>query len=254
MIFVAWDHYLTRARAQKKPWTLKEEYRRLPLACLGGPLYVVGLFWLGWSASPNVHWIVPILSGALFGMGFLLIFMAMLNYLTDAYEVYAASANGIASTCRSVFGALLPLAAGPMYKKLGIAWASSLLGFLSLGMAVVPIVFIRFGPSIREGSKFCNELRELKEKTKGEEEAAAAAGRRQQYPKKIDMKSGEGDRDSGGLSTGQEMLQKEIGISDRTGHQEELVQADEEILSQNLQTRSHDPEVEKDLEKALFNA
>ena len=36
---------------------------------------VIGLFWLGWSAKPDVHWIVPMLSGLAFGSGFLLIFM-----------------------------------------------------------------------------------------------------------------------------------------------------------------------------------
>ncbi len=79
IIFVYYDSYLARAQARKAPWSQIEEYRRLPLACFGGPLYVVSLLWIGWSAYANVHWIVPILSGITFGMGFLLIFMAMLN-------------------------------------------------------------------------------------------------------------------------------------------------------------------------------
>jgi Major Facilitator Superfamily len=169
-IFVAYDNYLSRAQKRHAPWAEQEEYRRLPLACLGGPLCVIGLFWLSWSAFPQVHWIVPMISGLLFGMGYLLIFMAMLNYLTDAYQVFAASANGIASTCRSIFGALLPLAAKPMYTKLGIHWAGSLLAFISLGMAVIPFVFIRYGDRIRENSRFCQHLKELNEKEAAEEE------------------------------------------------------------------------------------
>ena len=140
-----------------------EEYRRLPLACLGGPLYVVSLFWLGWSASPHVHWIVPMLAGVPFGIGFVLIFMALLNYVTDAYAIFAASAMSATSCCRSVFGAILPLAARPMYQKLGIPWASSLLGFLSLGMTVIPFAFIKYGDRIRANSKFCQELQHRRE-------------------------------------------------------------------------------------------
>ena len=79
VLFLFYDSYLARAQARKAPWSQIEEYRRLPLACIGGPLYVVSLLWIGWSAYSNVHWIVPILSGITFGMGFLLIFMAMLN-------------------------------------------------------------------------------------------------------------------------------------------------------------------------------
>ena len=92
----------------------------------------------------------------------MLIFMAFLNYLTDAYEIFAASAMAAASTCRSLFGALLPLAARPMYETLGVAWASSLLGFLSLGMAIIPFAFIKYGDRIRANSKFCQFLVEKK--------------------------------------------------------------------------------------------
>ena len=163
-IFLYYDSVLRRAKRQRKPWAEIEEYRRLPLACFGGPLYVISLFWLGWSARADVHWIVPMLAGIPFGIGFMLIFMALLNYITDAYEIYAASGMAATSFCRSIFGALLPLAARPMYQALGISWASSLLGFLSLAMSVIPFAFIRYGDRIRAHSRFCIELRERKER------------------------------------------------------------------------------------------
>lgn len=176
-IFYWWDARLIRARKQNAAWVRKEEYRRLPLACVGGPLYVISLLWLGWTARQSVHWIVPTLSGITFGIGFLLIFMALLNYLVDAYETFAASAQGIASTCRSIFGALLPLAAQPMFRKLGIAWACSLLAFLSLGMAVIPFAFIKYGDTIRANSKFCQELKALKKRDEEDLEKERAARR-----------------------------------------------------------------------------
>ncbi|KAL8653914.1 MAG: hypothetical protein Q9210_001829 [Variospora velana] len=169
-IFMYWDSVLVRAKKTDAPWTLIEEYRRLPLACLGGPLYVISLLWLGWSSNVKVHWIVPILSGIPFGIGFMLIFMALLNYVTDAYEIFAASAMAATSACRSIFGAVLPIAAKPMYKSLGIAWASSLLAFLSLGMSIIPFVFIKYGDRIRSNSKFCQELRERQRQYEEEQE------------------------------------------------------------------------------------
>ena len=86
--------------------------------------------------------------------------MALLNYLTDAYQIYAASALAAASCSRSIFGVLLPLAARPMYERLGVSWASSLLGFLSLGMTIIPFAFIKYGDRIRAHSKFCQYLSE----------------------------------------------------------------------------------------------
>lgn len=163
-VFLWYDSFLRKAQAQNKHWTQKEESKRLPLACIGGPLYVVALFWMGWTANKNIHWSVPMLAGIPFGMGYVLIFMALLNYLTDAYEIFAASAMAAASCARSLAGAVLPFAATPMYRRLGVAWASSLLGFLSLGMCVIPFLFLWKGDRIREGSKFCIYLKEKKEK------------------------------------------------------------------------------------------
>jgi len=79
-----------------------------------------------------------------------------------------------ASCTRSVFGAVLPFATVPMYENLGVPWACSLLGFLSIAMSVIPFVFIWKGDKIRARSKFCqyllkreqeeNEARERREK------------------------------------------------------------------------------------------
>ncbi|KAI5252521.1 MFS general substrate transporter [Aureobasidium subglaciale] len=163
-LYLYWDGVLQRAKARDPPaaWSQSEEYRRLPLACIGGPLLVLSCFWLGWTAREEVHWAVPVLSALPFGMGFLLLFMSLVNYLVDAYEVFAASAMAASACSRSLFGAVLPFAARPLYARLGINWACSLLGFLSLAMCAIPFAFIRFGDSIREKSNFCQYLKHCK--------------------------------------------------------------------------------------------
>jgi hypothetical protein len=54
---------------------------RLPTVIFGGVIAVVGLAWFAATATPSIHWIVPILAGLPFGAGFLLIFMSCMNYL-----------------------------------------------------------------------------------------------------------------------------------------------------------------------------
>ena len=164
MFFLWYDGYLLKAQARGAAWTRKEESRRLPLACIGGPCYVVALLWLGWTSRESIHFLVPAFAGVPFGFGFILIFIALLNYLTDAYQIFAASSMAAASCCRSIAGVVLPFAAAPMYRDLGINWGSSLLAFLSLGMCAVPFCFMWKGDSLREGSKFCTYLREKQEK------------------------------------------------------------------------------------------
>lgn len=78
-VFFAWDAYLRKSVRAGKAWTRKEEYRRLPLALLGGPSFVISLFWLGWSARADVPFYVPMFAGVPFGMGFQLIFMALVS-------------------------------------------------------------------------------------------------------------------------------------------------------------------------------
>ncbi|KAF2997916.1 hypothetical protein E8E13_004912 [Curvularia kusanoi] len=166
--YLTWDWYLSRAQRLNKPWSRNEEMVRLPLACIAGPFFVLSSFWLGWTARDDIHWMVPTCAGVLFGMGYLCLFMALLNYLVDAYEVFAASAMAAASLSRSSFGAVLPFATRPLYRTLGVAWATSLLGFLAVALCVVPFAFLKWGGRMRERSKFCQYLR-MKKREEEEE-------------------------------------------------------------------------------------
>lgn len=66
---------------------------RLAVAMVGGILFPISMFWFAWSAQYNqVHWIVPTIAGVVLSASILLIFVAYLNYLTDSYLMFAASA------------------------------------------------------------------------------------------------------------------------------------------------------------------
>lgn len=163
---MAWDQYIYRLQRENPERNISPEYRRLPIAYLGGVVYFSSLFWQAWTAREGIHWIVPMMAGVPFGFGFCIIFTAFLNYLADAYEIYAASAMAATSMCRSMLGAAFPLFApksilplSPLvvgaletdvrlivvYKELTIPWASSLLGFAAVVMTIIPYLFIRNG-------------------------------------------------------------------------------------------------------------
>lgn len=42
---------------------------RLPSVIVGSVFVTVGLFWFAWTTFPWVHWIMPIIGSAIFGMG-----------------------------------------------------------------------------------------------------------------------------------------------------------------------------------------
>lgn len=130
---------------------------RLYTSIPGSLLFAAGIFWYGWSSKPDVHWIVPAIGIAVTGVGIYSIYMAVVNYLTDAYERYAASALSAASLGRNSFGAFLPLASPQLFSNLGFGWAGTLLGFIGLALSIVPVVLVLKGPAIRRRSPFMRE-------------------------------------------------------------------------------------------------
>ena len=131
---------------------LRPEVRLKP-AMVGAFFIPVCLFWFGWSSRTPIHWIMPIIGSSFFSMGAFLLFNAVLSYLGDAYPKYVASVFAGNDLVRSGFGAAFPLFANAMYKKLGIAWASSLLGCLSIAFIPIPFVLYFYGKRIRHASK-----------------------------------------------------------------------------------------------------
>ncbi|KAI1083725.1 MFS general substrate transporter [Whalleya microplaca] len=128
---------------------------RLPIVIAGGVAFTGGIFWFGWSGyKADVHWIVPALSGILSGFGLMSIFLQALNYLVDAYLMFAASAIAGNTFLRSLCGAAFPLFATYMFNGMGIQWASTLLGCVAAVLVPIPVIFWLYGHKIRAKSQY----------------------------------------------------------------------------------------------------
>ncbi|CAG7921632.1 unnamed protein product [Penicillium olsonii] len=127
-----------------------EPEMRLPMMIFFSCIIPISFFWYGWTADKHVFWIVPIIGMFPFGLGMMGVYMPIQTYVIDCYPAYAASANATLTATRSLVGALLPLAGPKMFDALGLGWGNSLLGFVALAFIPVPIVFTKYGKSIRE--------------------------------------------------------------------------------------------------------
>ncbi|TVY15726.1 Efflux pump FUBT [Lachnellula arida] len=128
---------------------------RLQVAMIAGVLFPVTMFWFAWTGEYNsVHWIVPTIAGVFLGTSIILIFVAYLNYLTDSYLVYAASALAANTVCRSAGGAAAPLFTQYMFDALGVGGGGSLIGGVAIVLAPIPFIFYKYGEGIRKRSKF----------------------------------------------------------------------------------------------------
>ncbi|KAH7399822.1 MFS multidrug transporter-like protein [Cadophora sp. MPI-SDFR-AT-0126] len=130
------------------------EYRLYP-AMIGSIGLPIGLFWFAWTARSSVSWASPVVSAIPFAWGNLSIFIAAATYLIDAYQALngasAVAANGL---LRYTLGGVFPLFTLQMYRNLGIDWATSLLGFIAVGLMPVPWVLFKFGKQIRKRSAY----------------------------------------------------------------------------------------------------
>ncbi|KAL3425812.1 major facilitator superfamily transporter [Phlyctema vagabunda] len=130
------------------------EWRLMPVV-YGGISFAIGLFWFGWTGyKKEIHWIAPTLSGLLTGFGLLAIFLQSLNYLVDAYLMFAASAIAANTFLRSLAGAGFPMFAQYMFASLGVNWAGTLLGCVAFLLVPIPICFLLYGERIRARSAF----------------------------------------------------------------------------------------------------
>ncbi|KAJ5511362.1 hypothetical protein N7453_003465 [Penicillium expansum] len=132
---------------------VRPEERLLPMI-IGGILLPAGMFWFGWTSNPHITWVPQVISGSFLGAGVLLIFLQGLNYIVDVYPMYANSAIAANSFFRSWLGAGFPMFASAMFHNLGVNWAMTLLGCLTVALFPVPIVFFIYGPKIRSWSRF----------------------------------------------------------------------------------------------------
>lgn len=116
-----------------------------------------GLFLYGWG-SLSSYWIVPAIGLGLVGFGIMSIVIAAVVYITDSYSGYAASAIAAVAFGENTFAAFLPLAAKPMYIRLGSQWASSLLAFIALALTLAPTILLWKGDVIRSKSKAIKKM------------------------------------------------------------------------------------------------
>lgn len=141
------DEYVREKKGRVPP----EE--RLLVVCVASPCLVISFFWIGWTHYRSISFWSPMMGGSLLGFSILLVFLGLFNYIVDAYTRLAASGLAGNTVMRSAFGAGFPLFTAQMFNKLGVQWACTLLGGLSILLAPVPFFLVRYGASIRRWSR-----------------------------------------------------------------------------------------------------
>jgi MFS transporter, DHA1 family, multidrug resistance protein len=198
---------------------------RLPVAMFGGCLFAVTMFWFAWSAEYNsVHWIVPTIAGTFLATSIMLIFVTYLNYLTDVYLIFTASAMAANTISRSACGAAAPLFTQHMFDSLGVGGGGSLIGGVAVLLAPIPFIFYRYGEPIRKRSKFAptpekpsgrkEEVSEEREPTRGDSSQSGSSSRTEaeERPERDNLEESDGQwhADTGSQHSAGVELDKDI--------------------------------------------
>lgn len=149
---ITWSLTIFVRQVNSTPGTVVPE-RRLPPMMVGAVGLPIGLFWFAWTGNPSIHWSAEVVAPALVSASMFAIFISGLKYIVDVYLIYANSAISANTVVRSCFGAGFPLFANSMYHRLGFSWATTLLAFLAVAMAPVPVILHLFGQRIRMWSR-----------------------------------------------------------------------------------------------------
>ena len=137
----------------------KPEFR-MPLMIPFSFLVPIGLLIYGWSAQAKLHWIVPNIGAAIFGMGTIAAFQCVTTYLVDAYARYAASAVAAVTVLRSLAGFGFPLFANYMYNALDYGWGNTVLAIAGICIGFpAPVLLWLFGEKLRKRSQFAQGRR-----------------------------------------------------------------------------------------------
>ncbi|KAF8231516.1 MFS general substrate transporter [Tricholoma matsutake] len=156
-------------------WREKVEGRRnvpehkLLWAFLSASLFPISMFWFAWTGRPPINMYVSL--GGLIGFAISghIIFVAVSDYTVESYGLMASSAvtgqsfaRGMLKilTCHPLCG-ILSLVTVQFYDNVGYRWATTILAILATVMGVFPFLFYKFGPRIRQSSRYAQQLAQL---------------------------------------------------------------------------------------------
>ena len=129
------------------------EYRLFP-AIAGSFGMVASLFWIGFTATPNISYASPIIGTGLYVWSSMSILTALISYIFDAYPAKGTlSALTLMASTRIAFAAWLPLVIIQDIMGIQGKWAYGVFGFIAVAMIPIPLILFRFGPSLRARSR-----------------------------------------------------------------------------------------------------
>jgi MFS transporter, DHA1 family, multidrug resistance protein len=129
------------------------EHRMIP-AMVGALLNIAAVFWVGWTATPDFDYHIPVVGTAVYVWGSAMTLIAFVSYLFDAFPARGTLISLTAAACARVVSAgWVSLVILISITNIGGNWTYSIFGFIFIAFLPWPFVLYFFGPKIRAKSR-----------------------------------------------------------------------------------------------------
>ncbi|OLN91981.1 Transporter mfs1-like protein 2 [Colletotrichum chlorophyti] len=124
--------------------------KHLHPAMIGCLLVPGSLVWFGWTAKPENHFAIPIVGSALFSAGAVLLYISILNYLSESYPDHISSVLAGHELFTSMCGASFPLFVPSLYYEFDVFGSSIFLAIFAVAFVPLPFIIylVRRRPSL----------------------------------------------------------------------------------------------------------
>jgi MFS transporter, DHA1 family, multidrug resistance protein len=129
------------------------EFRLWP-AMVAAPLLPASLFWLGWTARPDISIWSPLMACFVFGVVLIAMYVSSYEYIVDGYGDHAAVALASITMARYLIAGSMVMAARPMFTTLGVHWTLTILGCVATVLVPGPFLLWKYGDRLRKKSLY----------------------------------------------------------------------------------------------------
>lgn len=145
-------------KALSPPDTKASPDATLPIIIAASILLPIGQLLFAVSAAPPNSAVVPILAGVPLGIGNMLVFLYVTNYLAVSYGKHAASALAGHASMRYFFAGALPLLAPVAYDRLGPLIIGLVLTGILITLVIIPVIFLKWGDKLKARSNLIGSI------------------------------------------------------------------------------------------------
>lgn len=137
-------------RSGGSKWRL--EYRLYPALLPGIVLLPAALGLFGSCLQYHLHYIVLALASLLVNLSVNAVTSVVTNYVAESFTGFASETATILNFYRLLLGLLVPFFVDPWEQRVTVGWMFGMMAFFSLACSAILVLFIWYGPAIRDFS------------------------------------------------------------------------------------------------------